>query len=180
MSEQSERQERGLIIAAKTKLTQTGDVWRVPSASGYAPFYEVDPTPEAPHCTCPTRSTDPPGVRRSVIGSSRGGLHFNRIYSPRKGADMQRSKAMTLGEGILGAAISAAAGWLAASFTKVSRRDFEKALSRLDSLEKDVVSRMTRADFDKEFSEVKTLVKDTRLEMRAEFKELKIELKTKT
>jgi transposase len=53
MSEQSERQERGLMIAAKTKLTQKGNVWHVPSASGYAPFYTVDPNPEAPHCTCP-------------------------------------------------------------------------------------------------------------------------------
>lgn len=53
MSEQSDRKERGLIIAAKTRITQQGNVWRVPSASGYAPFYEVDPNPQAPHCTCP-------------------------------------------------------------------------------------------------------------------------------
>jgi len=51
MSEQSERQERGLMIAAKVKLTQKGDVWRVPSQSGYKPYYEVDP--ESQRCTCP-------------------------------------------------------------------------------------------------------------------------------
>src|SRR5581483_826519 len=53
MSEQSERQERGLMIAARTKLTQRGDVWRVPSQSGYKPYYEVDPDPQSPRCTCP-------------------------------------------------------------------------------------------------------------------------------
>lgn len=53
MSEQSERQERGLMIAAKSRITQKGDKWHVPSASGYAPFYEVDPNPQAPRCTCP-------------------------------------------------------------------------------------------------------------------------------
>jgi len=51
MSEQSERQERGLMIAARTKLTQKGDVWRVPSQSGYKPYYEVDP--KSSRCTCP-------------------------------------------------------------------------------------------------------------------------------
>ena len=51
MSEQSERKERGLMIAAKVKLTQKGDVWRVPSQSGYKPYYEVDP--ESQRCTCP-------------------------------------------------------------------------------------------------------------------------------
>jgi transposase len=51
MSEQSERQERGLMIAARTKLTQKGDKWRVPSQSGYKPYYEVDP--ESQRCTCP-------------------------------------------------------------------------------------------------------------------------------
>lgn len=51
MSEQSERKERGLIIAAKTRITQDGKVWRVPSASGYKPFYQVDPV--AKTCDCP-------------------------------------------------------------------------------------------------------------------------------
>lgn len=53
MSEQSERQERGLMIAAKTRIIQKDGVWRVPSASGYAPFYEVNVDPANPHCTCP-------------------------------------------------------------------------------------------------------------------------------
>lgn len=87
---------------------------------------------------------------------------------------------MTFGEGIIGAVASAAAGWLAASITKVGKRDFEKAISRIDAIEKDVSSRMSRADFDKEFGEVKMMVRDFRLETRAEFKELKNELKTKT
>ncbi len=52
-NEQKERQERGLLIAAKTRITQNGKLWRVPSASNYAPFYEVDPNPDAPRCTCP-------------------------------------------------------------------------------------------------------------------------------
>lgn len=51
MSEQSERQERGLMIAARTKLTQKGDVWRVPSQSGYRPYYRVDAS--AKTCDCP-------------------------------------------------------------------------------------------------------------------------------
>src|SRR5436190_1204720 len=51
MSEQSERKERGLMIAARTKLTQQGSVWHVPSQSGFKPFYQVDPT--AKTCDCP-------------------------------------------------------------------------------------------------------------------------------
>lgn len=51
MSEQSERQERGLMIAARTKLTQKGHVWRVPSQSGYKPYYQVDLS--AKTCDCP-------------------------------------------------------------------------------------------------------------------------------
>ncbi len=53
MSEQSERQERGLMIAAKSRITQTDGLWRVPSASNYAPFYEVNADPANPQCTCP-------------------------------------------------------------------------------------------------------------------------------
>lgn len=53
MSEQSERQERGLMIAAKTRITQKDGVWHVPSASNYAPFYEVTPDAANPRCTCP-------------------------------------------------------------------------------------------------------------------------------
>lgn len=50
MSEQSERQERGLMIAAKTRITQKDGVWHVPSASGYKPFYQVDDTAKTRDC----------------------------------------------------------------------------------------------------------------------------------
>lgn len=53
MSEQSERKQRGLAIAARCKITQQGNTWKVPSQSGYAPYYFVNPDPQAPHCTCP-------------------------------------------------------------------------------------------------------------------------------
>src|SRR3954469_7336758 len=53
MSEREEREAKALVIAAKTKLTKKGSKWHVPSASGYAPYYEVDANPDAPHCTCP-------------------------------------------------------------------------------------------------------------------------------
>jgi len=49
----SEREEKALVIAAKSKLTQKGNKWIVPSQSGYKPFYEVDPNPDSPSCTCP-------------------------------------------------------------------------------------------------------------------------------
>ena len=59
MDEQQEREQRGLIIAAKNKLQQTGDGrWFVPSQSGNAGqatgrFYEVKPDPSKPYCSCP-------------------------------------------------------------------------------------------------------------------------------
>src|SRR5262245_28078680 len=46
------RQERGLAIASKCKLTQQGCVWRVPSQSGKGD-YIVFPSETEPHCTCP-------------------------------------------------------------------------------------------------------------------------------
>src|SRR5579862_7852223 len=46
------RQEKALIIAAKSKITRKGDLYLVPSQSGAA-RYEVDPSPESPRCTCP-------------------------------------------------------------------------------------------------------------------------------
>lgn len=51
MSEQSERKDRAMVIAAKCKLTQNGNVWHVPSQSGFKPFYAVDPV--AKTCDCP-------------------------------------------------------------------------------------------------------------------------------
>ena len=53
----TEREQKALVIAAKSKLVKKGDVWRVPSQSGYKPYYEVDPNPESPHCTCPDFET---------------------------------------------------------------------------------------------------------------------------
>jgi len=49
----SERKQKALVIAAISKLTKKGDKWHVPSTSGYAPYYVVDPNPRSPHCTCP-------------------------------------------------------------------------------------------------------------------------------
>jgi len=94
---------------------------------------------------------------------------------------------MTLGEGIMAAAVSALGTWLISSFTKVSKAEHREAqqqhkelLVRVDALERDMSSRMTRTDFDKAFGKVEDLVRDFRNEARAEFKELKIELKSKT
>src|SRR5689334_2449457 len=53
----TEREEKALVIAAKSKITKKGDVWRVPSQSGYKPYYEVDPNPESLRCTCPDFET---------------------------------------------------------------------------------------------------------------------------
>jgi transposase len=48
----SDREIKALQIAAKSKLTQKGNVWLVPSQAGHGE-YEVRPDPEAPRCTCP-------------------------------------------------------------------------------------------------------------------------------
>ena len=48
----SEREIKALQIAAKSKLTQKGNVWIVPSQAGHGE-YEVRPDPQAPRCTCP-------------------------------------------------------------------------------------------------------------------------------
>jgi len=57
MDEQQEREQRGLVIAAKSKLQQAGDGrWFVPSQSrngGDAHYYTVKPDALKPHCTCP-------------------------------------------------------------------------------------------------------------------------------
>jgi transposase/predicted nucleic acid-binding Zn finger protein len=49
----SEREQKALVIAAKTKLRKKGNKWIVPSQSGFKPYYEVDPDPISPHCDCP-------------------------------------------------------------------------------------------------------------------------------
>jgi transposase len=48
----SEREIKALQIAAKSKLTQKGNVWIVPSQAGHGE-YEVHPDPQTPKCTCP-------------------------------------------------------------------------------------------------------------------------------
>src|SRR5207244_656369 len=58
MDEQQEREQRGLVIAAKAKLERASDGrWFVPSQSGrvteHGHCYVVKPDPAHPHCTCP-------------------------------------------------------------------------------------------------------------------------------
>ncbi len=89
-------------------------------------------------------------------------------------------QAMPVSETIITSAVSAAVGWLAASVTKVGKRDFEKAMLRLEALEKDMNGRMTRTEFEQAFNKVDLLVREFRAEARTEFKELKNELRTKT
>src|SRR5438105_6002512 len=52
----NDREQRGLVIAATSKLTQKGGVWLVPSQSGKCK-YTVCPDKEHPHCTCPDHET---------------------------------------------------------------------------------------------------------------------------
>src|SRR5690349_3988120 len=49
----TEREQKALEIAARNKLVKKGDVWRVPSQSGFKPYYEVDLNDKSPRCTCP-------------------------------------------------------------------------------------------------------------------------------
>src|SRR5438105_11643282 len=60
MDEQKEREQRGLIIAATSKLQKSDDGcrWFVPSQShapgtGATSYYTVKPDQFKPHCTCP-------------------------------------------------------------------------------------------------------------------------------
>lgn len=56
MDEQQEREQRGLVIAAKAKLQRSDDGyrWFVPSQTrGCRDTYIVKPDPAHPHCTCP-------------------------------------------------------------------------------------------------------------------------------
>jgi len=58
-TEQTAREQRGLVIAAKSKLERSGDRWFVPSQSGRTgmaqggAYYVVKPDVANPHCTCP-------------------------------------------------------------------------------------------------------------------------------
>jgi transposase len=52
----SEREQRGLMIAATSKITRKGDAWLVPAQTGKGK-YTVSPNAEQPHCTCPDHET---------------------------------------------------------------------------------------------------------------------------
>jgi transposase len=47
------REQKGLEIAAKSKLQQSGDRWFVPSQTGHGTYYTVKPDAAKPHCSCP-------------------------------------------------------------------------------------------------------------------------------
>lgn len=51
-----DREQRGLVIAATSKLKRCGHVWIVPSASGNGK-YSVSPDAQAPYCSCPDFET---------------------------------------------------------------------------------------------------------------------------
>jgi transposase len=56
IDEQQEREQRGLVIAARAKLQRSddGNRWFVPSQTAGCPnTYTVKPDPAKPHCTCP-------------------------------------------------------------------------------------------------------------------------------
>ena len=50
------RQQRGLEIAARSRIRRKGNAWIVPSQSG-AKAYTVCPDDDEPHCTCPDHET---------------------------------------------------------------------------------------------------------------------------
>ena len=50
----NEREQKALVIAAKSKLKKKGDVWLVPSQTGNGDSYKVNITdPDWPNCNCP-------------------------------------------------------------------------------------------------------------------------------
>lgn len=49
----NEREQRGMVIAATTKLRRDGSVWVVPSQAGKGDAYSVNVTGEVPTCSCP-------------------------------------------------------------------------------------------------------------------------------
>jgi len=93
---------------------------------------------------------------------------------------MQQIQAMPFSDNIIAPALGAAVGWLVSSLTKVSKTDHKEVIKRLDAMEKDLNGRMTRNEFEVAFNKVDLLVREFRAEARAEFKELKAELKSKT
>src|SRR6266404_1241433 len=52
-----EREQRALIIAAKTKVKKSGGKWLVPSQTGNGTQYTVDLSSDSPGCTCPDHET---------------------------------------------------------------------------------------------------------------------------
>ena len=55
-SAMNEREQRGLVIAARCKITRHGDSWAVPSQSGPGK-YHVHIDSDKPTCTCPDHET---------------------------------------------------------------------------------------------------------------------------
>ncbi len=53
----NDREQRGLTIAALSKITRKGNAWLVPSQSAGAKKYTVVPDVAMPHCTCPDHET---------------------------------------------------------------------------------------------------------------------------
>ena len=53
----NEREQRGMTIAALSKITKKGSVWLVPSQAKTGKKYTVCPDKEHPHCTCPDHET---------------------------------------------------------------------------------------------------------------------------
>lgn len=52
MSITNERQARGLVIAATSKIEKKGNVWMVPSQTDKGKRYTVSPDATNPHCSC--------------------------------------------------------------------------------------------------------------------------------
>src|SRR5689334_8360337 len=50
------REQRGLAIAATSKIRKKGNVWIVPSQTGSKVRYAVSPDKSEPHCSCPDHS----------------------------------------------------------------------------------------------------------------------------
>jgi hypothetical protein len=83
---------------------------------------------------------------------------------------MQQDKAMTIGEGIIGAAAGAVISWLAASVTKVGKTDFKDLVARVTRLEQDHI---TREEFERHMLRLGEFMKDFRNEIKADIREIK-------
>ncbi|MDZ4688630.1 MAG: transposase [Planctomycetaceae bacterium] len=54
----NEREQRGILIAATSRITRKGSVWLVPSQTvSPGAKYTVCPDEQSPHCTCPDHET---------------------------------------------------------------------------------------------------------------------------